>query len=80
MNEAIKLSEDERDCYQEITNVAMGQAADRLALLLNVYVVLLILNVNIITINEFKMTLNSQAHNATVSAICQGFIGAGIAG
>jgi len=23
------LNEDQRDCYQELTNVAMGQAADR---------------------------------------------------
>ncbi|MAA71756.1 MAG: histidine kinase [Bermanella sp.] len=80
MNEQIALSEDERDCYQEITNVAMGQAADRLARLLGVYVVLPIPNVNIIEINEFKMTLKSLEGNATVSAVCQGFIGAGIAG
>ncbi|MGR6874603.1 hypothetical protein ACU6U9_20445 [Pseudomonas sp. HK3] len=80
MNEDVKLSEDERDCYQEITNVAMGQAADRLARLLGVYVVLPIPNVNIIEINEFKMTLKSLEGNDTVSAVCQGFIGAGIAG
>jgi len=59
MNNQIQLSEDERDCYQEITNVAMGQAADRLARLLGVYVVLPIPNVNIIEVNEFKMTLKS---------------------
>ena len=47
-SESISLSEDERDCYQEITNVAMGQAADRLARLLDVYVVLPIPNVNVI--------------------------------
>lgn len=80
MNNQVKLSEDERDCYQEITNVAMGQAADRLARLLGVYVVLPIPNVNIIEVNEFKMTLKSLEGNATVSAVCQGFIGAGIAG
>jgi len=80
MSNTVRLSEDERDCYQEITNVAMGQAADRLARLLGVYVVLPIPNVNLIEVNEFKMTLKSLEGNDTVSAVCQGFIGAGIAG
>ncbi len=79
-NQPITLSEDERDCYQEITNVAMGQAADRLARLLDVYVVLPIPNVNIIEINEFNMTLKALENASSVSAVCQGFIGAGIAG
>lgn len=76
----ISLSEDERDCFQEITNVAMGQAADRLARLLNVYVVLPIPNVNIIEVNEFAMTLKALDDANSVSAVCQGFIGAGVAG
>lgn len=79
-NEPISLTEDERDCYQEITNVAMGQAADRLARLLDVYVVLPIPNVNIIEISEFNMTLKALEDADSVSAVCQGFIGAGIAG
>jgi len=79
-SQPVTLSEDERDCYQEITNVAMGQAADRLARLLDVYVVLPIPNVNIIEINEFNMTLKALENASSVSAVCQGFIGAGIAG
>ncbi|WP_396589237.1 histidine kinase [Bermanella sp. R86510] len=80
MTEPLELTEDERDCIQEITNVAMGQAADRLARLLNVYVVLPIPNVNIIEVNEFTMTLKSLEDASSVSAVCQGFIGSGIAG
>jgi chemotaxis protein CheC len=80
MSDLTALTEDQRDCYQEITNVAMGQAADRLARLLNVYVVLPIPNVNIIERNEFKMTIKSLEDAPSVSAVCQGFIGAGIAG
>lgn len=80
MPDVITLTEDQRDCYQEITNVAMGQAADRLARLLGVYVVLPIPNINIIERNEFKMTINSLKEASSVSAVCQGFIGAGIAG
>lgn len=80
MADPIELTEDERDCIQEITNVAMGQAADRLARLLNVYVVLPIPNVNVIEVNEFAMTLKSLEDANSVSAVCQGFVGSGVSG
>ncbi|EAT11830.1 histidine kinase [Bermanella marisrubri] len=80
MPDPIELTEDERDCIQEITNVAMGQAADRLARLLNVYVVLPIPNVNVIEVNEFAMTLKSLEQADSVSAVCQGFVGSGVSG
>ncbi|MFT4765379.1 MAG: chemotaxis protein CheC [Oleispira sp.] len=74
------INEEQRDCYQEITNVAMGQAADRLARLLNVYVILPIPKVNMISASELHMALADTASNENVSAVCQGFIGSGIAG
>jgi chemotaxis protein CheY-P-specific phosphatase CheC len=74
------LNEDRRDCYQEITNVAMGQAADRLARLLNVYVILPIPKVNMISASELHMALADTAVSDNASAVCQGFIGSGIAG
>ena len=46
------LNEELRDVYQEVTNVAMGQAADSLARLLDVFVVLPIPNVNILEAGE----------------------------
>jgi len=70
---------DFRDCYQEITNVGMGQAADLLAKMLGVFVSLPVPNVNIIEVSEIHMAL-SLAENETASAVCQGFIGRGIAG
>ena len=76
----MSLTEDQRDCYQEITNVAMGQAADRLARLLDVYVILPIPKVNMISASELHMALADTAINDNVSAVCQGFIGSGIAG
>jgi chemotaxis protein CheC len=76
----MSLTEDQRDCYQEITNVAMGQAADRLARLLDVYVILPIPKVNMISASELHMALADTALNDNVSAVCQGFIGSGIAG
>ena len=77
---ATLINEEQRDCYQEITNVAMGQAADRLARLLNVYVILPIPKVNMISASELHMALADTAVNEDVSAVCQGFIGSGIAG
>jgi len=76
----VDLTEDQRDCYQEITNVAMGQAADRLARLLNVYVILPIPKVNMISASELHMALAGANTSDDVSAVCQGFIGSGIAG
>jgi chemotaxis protein CheY-P-specific phosphatase CheC/DNA-binding NarL/FixJ family response regulator len=74
------LEPDLRDCYQEIANVAMGQAGDLLARLLDVFVVLPIPNVNLIEVSELSMALSAvEAHEST-SGVCQGFIGAGISG
>jgi chemotaxis protein CheY-P-specific phosphatase CheC/FixJ family two-component response regulator len=76
----VLLDPDLRDCYQEIANVAMGQAGDLLARLLDVFVVLPIPNVNLIEVSELSMALSAvEAHEST-SGICQGFIGAGISG
>lgn len=74
------INEDQRDCYQEITNIAMGQAADRLARLLNVYVILPIPKVNMISASELHMALADTTIHDNVSAVCQGFIASGIAG
>ncbi len=76
----LTLNEEQRDCYQEITNVAMGQAADLLARLLNVYVILPIPNVNLLEVTELQMALSELENSQSVSAVCQGFIGAGISG
>lgn len=69
-----------RDCIQEISNVAMGQAADLLARLLNVFVKLPIPNVNVLEVSELEMALTHTQQEDTYSAVCQGFIGSGIAG
>ncbi|WP_225672864.1 histidine kinase [Thalassolituus marinus] len=76
----VSLNEDQRDCYQELTNVAMGQAADRLARLLDSYVVLPIPKVNLIEANDLRMAIQEVETESAMSAVCQGFIGSGIAG
>ncbi len=71
---------DLQDCYREVANVAMGRAADLLARLLDIFVVMPLPNVNMISRGELHMALNQVSMGEKVSAICQGFIGAGIAG
>jgi len=79
MSTAIVLNEDQRDCLQEISNVAMGQAGDHLARLLESFVVLSIPHVAILTPTEIAMAVQTiDDHN--VSGVCQGFIGGGLAG
>ncbi len=68
------------DCIQEMSNVAMGQAADLLARLLDVFVVLPIPKVNFLEASELQMALSFAEQESTYSAVCQGFIGSGIAG
>jgi chemotaxis protein CheY-P-specific phosphatase CheC len=67
------------DFLQEISNVAMGRAADLLARLLNVFVKLPVPKVATIAHTEINMALSAVDRDA-YSAVCQGFIGAGIAG
>ncbi|WP_333606502.1 response regulator [Arsukibacterium sp.] len=76
----VEISNEMRDVFQEITNVAMGQAGDLLARLLNVFVKLPIPNVNLIEVSELHMALASIEGEASTSAVCQGFIGGGVAG
>ncbi len=78
--DAEALDPDLRDCYQEITNIAMGQAGDHLARILNVFVRLPIPNVNLIEVSELHMMLQDIEEKESVSGICQGFLGPGVSG
>jgi len=79
MSQPIVLSEDHRDCLQEISNVAMGQAGDHLARLLDAFVILSIPNVAILSPSEIAMAVQT-VDDQNVSGVCQGFIGGGISG
>jgi CheY-like chemotaxis protein len=65
---------------QEITNVAMGRAADLLVRVVNEKVELTIPHVSLLERGELEMTLNATAHGDSFSCITQGFIGGGISG
>ncbi len=68
------------DTYQEIANVAMGQAASLLAELLDVFIQLPIPKVNEIDFSDLQMLLADASSEEDLSVICQGFIGFGISG
>lgn len=74
------LNSDQRDCLQEVSNIAMGQAGDHLARLLDAFVILSIPHVEILSPADIAMALNSLQDSHSVSGVCQGFLGGGMAG
>lgn len=69
-----------RDTFREVVNVAMGRAAALLAKVLGVFVQLPIPNVNILEVGELHMALADAGRSERLTAVCQGYIGGGIAG
>lgn len=67
------------DFLQEIANVAMGRASDLLARLLDTFVHQPIPRVACIARSELSMAI-SAADGDCFSAVCQGFVGAGLSG
>ncbi len=76
----IDFKVDALDRIQEIANVAMGRAGDLLARLLGAFVKLPGPKVRMIEGSDLHMRLSAIEASTAVSAVCQGFIGAGIAG
>ncbi len=80
MTQSLEFTEEYRDCLQEVTNVAMGQAGDLLAKVLDTFVVLSIPHIEVMKPQDVSMALQAVDSSSSVSAVCQGFIGGGIAG
>lgn len=78
--EDLTLTADHRDCLQEVSNIAMGQAADHLARLLDAFVILSIPHVEVLTPADIAMALTELRDSDSVSGVCQGFLGGGLAG
>ena len=68
------------DVFRETVNVAIGRAAALIAKVLGVFVQLPVPNVNLLEVGELHMALNDVGSSQQLTAICQGFIGSGIAG
>jgi chemotaxis protein CheY-P-specific phosphatase CheC len=69
-----------QDAFRETVNVAMGRAGALLARVLGVFVQLPVPNVNILEVGELHMALVDAQQGDRLTAICQGYIGGGIAG
>lgn len=76
----LSLTAEQRDCLQEVSNIAMGQAGDHLARLLDAFVILSIPHVDILAPSDIAMALSALRDSESVSGVCQGFLGGGIAG
>ncbi|MET1076653.1 MAG: response regulator [Pseudomonas sp.] len=68
------------DAFREVINVAMGRAAALLARVLGVFVQLPLPNVSLFEVGELHMALADAQRGDGLTAVCQGFIGGGIAG
>lgn len=74
MNSAHALSEDQRDCLQEIVNVAMGQAGDSLARYLETFINLSVPKIRLVDSADFVPELSKMMDGAEfISAVRQGF-------
>lgn len=69
-----------RDAFREVVNIAMGRAAALLAKVLGVFVQLPVPNVNVLEVGELHMALADAEQSSRLTAVCQGYIGGGIAG
>ncbi|CAD6549294.1 chemotaxis protein CheC [Paraburkholderia metrosideri] len=68
------LNEDQRDALQEVANLAMGQAATRLARLLDSFIELSVPRVKLVAVSEAADALREMTGiDDTVSAVRQGF-------
>lgn len=80
----VELSEDLRDAFQEIANVAVGQTADRLARSFSAFVKMPIPRVHLLESADIRMALSgiagSDGDGASVTAVTQAFFGDGISG
>lgn len=75
MNDSLALTEDQRDCLQEVVNVAMGQAGDSLARFLEVFINLSVPRIRLVERNALGDELETLVGGAgaTVSGVSQGF-------
>ncbi len=75
MNETLALSEDQRDCLQEVVNVAMGQAGDSLARFLEVFINLSVPRIRLVQRDELHQELETMVGGpyVRVSGVTQGF-------
>lgn len=76
----IELSEELRDGFQEIANIAVGQTADKIARSFSAFVQLPIPRVHLLESADIRMALTAMSGDENVSTVSQPFFGDGISG
>jgi CheY-like chemotaxis protein len=66
--------------FKETANISMGKAAERLSILLDIFINLSIPKVNIINNSDLFMMIKGSDEGDFTSVISQGFVGGGISG
>ncbi len=73
MSLALPLSEDQRDCLQELTNIAMGAAGESLADFTNTFVTISIPKIRCVRAETFTECLSQLQGHKQVSAVKQSY-------
>lgn len=71
----LSLSEDQRDCLQELVNVAMGRASDKLARFLQTFVHLRVPHIELVSAQTLPQNFADNYLNDRVAMVSQGFYG-----
>jgi len=79
-NKEVIICPTQEERFSETANIAMGKAADRLAILLDTFISLSIPTVNLISNSELYMMIKGTSENDFTATISQGFVGGGISG
>lgn len=74
MSQTLPLNEDQRDCLQELTNIAMGAAGESLADFTNTFVTISIPKIRCVSSECFIESLSQLKNHKQVSAVSQAFI------
>lgn len=77
---SMEFSEELRDACQEIANIAVGLAGDKIARSFDTFVQLPIPQVHLIEAADVQMVLAATVAEDTVTAVTQAFFGSGISG
>ncbi|WAJ71074.1 chemotaxis protein [Catenovulum adriaticum] len=71
----ITITEEQRDCLQELINVAMGRASDKLARYLKTFVHLQVPHIELVSSSELPTTFAETYGDDNVTLLSQGFYG-----
>lgn len=76
----LELTEDLRDGIQEISNIAVGEAADKIARSFSTFVKMPIPKVHLVEAADILMALTAVEQRQRVTAVTQPFFGIGVSG